>query len=160
MSYDKLLYDNLKALQSVANNVELRYDDTDFYKTHHLTYDINIDDEALKKIVISKVADEIRRKPNLDIVSVKYNDRTVIMHFSDGTYTKAVCTENDVFNLDYGIMVCLLRKMTNDSKEHRSYKRMMRDIRKTATEIVQKPKKKKKEADVIEQRREDCDADP
>lgn len=46
-----------------------------------------------------------------------YNDRVVKITFADGTYTKAVCSDKDVFCLDTGIMVCVMKKLFGGQKE-------------------------------------------
>lgn len=45
-----------------------------------------------------------------------YNDRVVKVTFNDGSFTKSVCQENDIFDLDVGITVCLIKKMLDDGK--------------------------------------------
>lgn len=43
-----------------------------------------------------------------------YNDRVVLVRFADGTFTKSVCAPNDTFDIDTGIMVCLIKKLLGD----------------------------------------------
>lgn len=53
-----------------------------------------------------------------DVTNIEtYNDRVVKMTFSDGTFTKSVCQENDIFDLDVGMTVCLIKKMLGDKNE-------------------------------------------
>lgn len=58
-----------------------------------------------------------------------YNDRVVIVRFSDGTFTKSVCSEKDTFDLDIGISLCLLKKMMSDVGAG-SYSNLIRRIHK------------------------------
>ncbi len=49
------------------------------------------------------------------VTSVKtYNNRVVLVRFADGTFTKSVCAPNDTFDIDTGIMVCLIKKLLGD----------------------------------------------
>lgn len=47
-----------------------------------------------------------------------YNNRVVKVDFADGTFTKAVCSENDTFDLDIGITICLLKKLVGGTKAY------------------------------------------
>lgn len=61
-----------------------------------------------------------------------YNDRVVKVTFDDGSFTKSVCQENDIFDLDVGITVCLMKKMLDDGKGNgtRIYNDIIRDAHK------------------------------
>lgn len=59
-----------------------------------------------------------------------YNNRVVKMTFSDGTFTKAVCSENDKFDIDVGITICFLRKMLNSKNGRDEYAKFIRDAHK------------------------------
>lgn len=39
------------------------------------------------------------------------NDRVVIVHFCDGTSEKAVLSKNDTFSLEYGVSICITKKL-------------------------------------------------
>lgn len=58
-----------------------------------------------------------------------YNDRVVKVTFTDGSFTKAVCGEQDTFDLDTGITVCLMKKMLGENGT-RKYNDALRDIHK------------------------------
>jgi glutamyl/glutaminyl-tRNA synthetase len=46
------------------------------------------------------------------ITNVEYkNDRVTIMHFSDGTFTKAICQKDEVFSKDAGFAICFAKKV-------------------------------------------------
>ena len=52
---------------------------------------------------------------NCDVSVVKdvavYNNKVVKVTFTDGSFTKAVCSDGDVFNLDTGITICLMKRI-------------------------------------------------
>lgn len=56
-----------------------------------------------------------------------YNNRAVKLTFSDGTFTKAVCSDGDTFSLDVGITICMIKKMMGSSS---AYNKAMKDIHK------------------------------
>jgi len=86
-----------------------------------------------------------------------YNSRVVKVTFIDGTYTKAICSENDNFDLDVGITICAMKRLLGTSSENatREYNRFMnhahavmdRDVREKAET------KAKKEADKAKKRK-------
>ena len=54
---------------------------------------------------------------SVEITNIEmYNDRVVKVTFDDGSFTKSVCQENDIFDLDVGITVCLMKKMLDTGK--------------------------------------------
>lgn len=59
-----------------------------------------------------------------------YNDRVVKVTFADGSFTKAVCSANDIFDLDTGITVCLLKKVleTEAGNGTKVYNNLLRGI--------------------------------
>lgn len=70
-----------------------------------------------------------------------YNDRVVKVTFTDGTFTKSVCSENDAFDIDVGITVCVMKRMLGKDG-NKLYNNMIRDIHET----MEKNIKKKEEA--------------
>lgn len=58
-----------------------------------------------------------------------YNERVVKVTFKDGTFTKSICAENDIFDVDTGITICLLKKMLGKNG-HKIYNNMIRDAHK------------------------------
>lgn len=56
-----------------------------------------------------------------------FNDRAIKMTFIDGTFTKAVCSENDIFNLDVGITICAMKRLlgTNSDNATKQYNRFI-----------------------------------
>lgn len=63
---------------------------------------------------------------------VTHNDRVVIVYFSDGTFTKSVCSVNDKFDIDVGITICILKKMLGGTKH---YNDLIRNIHKKMDKI-------------------------
>ena len=59
-----------------------------------------------------------------------YNNRVVKVTFVDGTFTKSVCSENDIFDLDVGITVCAMKRLLGTSSENatREYNRFMNHV--------------------------------
>lgn len=55
-----------------------------------------------------------------------YNDRVVLIRWGDGTFTKAVCSPNDKFDIDVGIQVCYLKKLIGTE----NYYKFVRDSHK------------------------------
>lgn len=93
-------------------------------------------------------ADDYKNKPYLrsnymsdyDITKVEVlNDRVVIMRFGDGSFTKAVCTEDDSkngkFDIDMGITICLIKKILGEADgKKKAYAKLIRDIHKMMDE--------------------------
>jgi hypothetical protein len=59
-----------------------------------------------------------------------YNNRVVKVTFIDGTFTKAVCSENDNFDLDMGITICAMKRLlgTNSENATREYNRFISHV--------------------------------
>lgn len=87
-----------------------------------------------------------------------YNNRVVKVTFADRTFTKAVCSEEDVFNLDTGITICLLKKILGTSSEEatKDYNKLMRQIHKTMekNELEKEKAKSEREARKLKERKE------
>lgn len=64
--------------------------------------------------------------PAVDKVEI-FNDRAIKMTFIDGTFTKAVCSENDIFNLDVGITICAMKRLlgTNSDNATKQYNKFI-----------------------------------
>lgn len=76
---------------------------------------------------------------------ITHNNKVVIVKFSDGTFTKSVCSDNDTFDIDVGISICLLKRLLcgegKAEDANRNYNNLIRKIHK---------KMAKKEADKAE----------
>ena len=86
------------------------------------------------------------------IVNIEmYNDRVVKVTFDDGSFTKSVCQENDIFDLDVGITICLIKKMLDTGKGNgtKIYNNIIRDAHKLINdkenEKIEKQMEKEKE---------------
>lgn len=93
-------------------------------------------------------SDDYKNKPHLrsnymsdyDIIKVEVlNDRVVIMRFGDGSFTKAICTEDDAkngkFDVDIGITICLIKKIIGETDgKKKAYAKLIRDIHKMMDE--------------------------
>lgn len=73
-----------------------------------------------------------------------YNDRVVKVTFEDGSFTKSVCSDNDTFDLDVGITICILKRVMGKNG-HKLYNNMMRDIHKIMDENEKDKEKARKE---------------
>lgn len=79
---------------------------------------------------------------------ITHNDRVVIVKFADGSFTKAVCSPNDQFDIDMGITVCLLKKVLGGTAEYNNL------IRKIHKQMDQQAAAKQAEKDAKKARRE------
>lgn len=61
-------------------------------------------------------------------VKILSPDKVVQVIFADGTSEKAVCSENDTFNLEIGITICIAKKFLGGTKE---YNKTIRNVLKT-----------------------------
>lgn len=82
-----------------------------------------------------------------------YNDRVIKVTFTDGTYTKAVCSENDNFDLDMGITICAMKRLLGTSSENatREYNRFIDSVhsvmeKNTLKELAEEAKKAKEKS--------------
>jgi len=82
-----------------------------------------------------------------------YNDRVVKVTFIDDTFTKAVCSENDHFDLDVGITVCAMKRMLGE-KGTQYYNDFIRKVHKVIVENdIAKEKAAKEKAEAKMKRR-------
>lgn len=73
-----------------------------------------------------------------------YNNKVVKVTFLDGTFTKSVCSDNDTFDEDVGITICLMKKMLGKDG-NRKYNNLIRDIHKVMDENDKKKEELKTE---------------
>lgn len=59
-----------------------------------------------------------------------YNQRVVKVTFIDDTFTKSVCSENDHFDIDVGITICLMKRFlgTNSDDATRHYNKLINHV--------------------------------
>lgn len=83
---------------------------------------------------------------------IHHNDKVTIVKFSDGTFTKSVCSDNDHFDPDVGITVCLCKKMLGGSTQ---YNNLIRRIRKSQEEKAEE--KRKAAAEKVARRKKEAE---
>lgn len=67
-------------------------------------------------------ADMIEDIERIDV----YNNRAVKVTFADGSYARSVVQPGDVFDLDTGITICLLKRALGREDGHRRYNSLIR----------------------------------
>lgn len=83
-----------------------------------------------------------------DIKSVDIFDLAVVVTFADGTKTKAVLDEEDHFNLERGVSICITKKLLGDDDGSAIYNKLIKralKIRKNSEEAAAKEAQKKLE---------------
>ena len=99
---------------------------------------------------------DYRFHPGLDIPLITavntYNDRVVKVTFADGTFTKSVCGENDTFDLDVGITICIMKKVMGKDG-HKLYNNLIRDVHATMDKNEKLKEKEKALKSEIKQRK-------
>ena len=126
-------YNNLcRLIKSLGGTVDLDYSQYERCR-------INLPIEKLKwiKVVLPETNFDKYKIPNKwgyegtdipPVVNVEtYNNRVVKVTFADGSFTKSVCSENDTFDLDVGISVCITKRMMGKDG-HKNYNNMMRKV--------------------------------
>lgn len=89
---------------------------------------------------------------SIKVVKVEVlNDRVVIVRFADGTFTKAVITNDDYeagkFDIDIGITICLMKKILGEADGYKkAYEKAIKGIHKMM-DAQEKEKKEKLEAE-------------
>lgn len=82
-----------------------------------------------------------------------YNDRVTKVTFADDTFTKAVCSDNDHFDLDVGITICCMKKMMGKDG-NRVYNDLIRHAHKVMTDNdIAKEKEAKEKAEAKHKKR-------
>ena len=88
----------------------------------------NFDTSLLYENFVVKAPDIMVKSPKIAKIET-YNERVVKVTFADGTFTKAVCSENDIFDIDVGITICVIKKMLGKNG-NKTYNDMIRDAHK------------------------------
>ncbi len=82
-----------------------------------------------------------------------FNNKVVVVEFCDGTKTKAVCDSEDVFSVDAGIAICLLKKAMGGSDEYNNYiRKLMKEHQENS---YNESKKRNKQADTKKNQSDD-----
>lgn len=83
------------------------------------------------------------------------NPKTIVVFFSDGSKEKAVCGDGDLFDLEYGISICVTKRMMSDQGYGtKFYNAIIRDVIKTKKRNEQEKQKAEDEAIQIRKRNE------
>lgn len=89
-----------------------------------------------------------KKTNNVEITKiVTHNNMVTIVYFSDGTFTKAICSKNDTYDLDAGIQVCLMKKMLGDKRYFKTME--------YAHKLIEKQEQDKKDAIELKRKRRD-----
>ena len=75
-----------------------------------------------RRIVKGEDADMIEDIERIDV----FNNRAVKVTFADGSYARCVVQPGDVFDLDTGITICLLKRALGREDGHRRYNSLIR----------------------------------
>lgn len=103
-----------------------------FHESEWIKDLIKNENETTEKKEEEKKMNKEEKRVTVSVTQVNaYNNKVVIVRFSDGTFTKSVCSDNDNFDLDIGISLCILKKYINDfTYGHMNYPKLMRNIHK------------------------------
>lgn len=151
-------YDEREEMRNINMNCccEINsYNDNEFGKLFDKVVRKHEEDKA--KVVYADNKKHILKGVNymnsFDITNVEVlNDRVVIMRFGDGSFTKAVCTEDDAkngkFDVDIGITICLIKKMIGETEDNKKgYAKLLRGIHK----FMEEQEKEAKEEERLKQ---------
>ena len=150
----KKLQDDIKMCHgSLEYHVDLVYGDE---------VKITLPTEYLKFLKIQMpTPDFIKKKLNTDWIeglpAIKkidtYNDRVTKVTFADNTFAKAVCSDNDHFDLDVGITICCMKKMMGKDG-NRVYNDLIRHAHKVITDNdIAREKEAKEKAEAKHKKR-------
>lgn len=149
------LQDTKERLADILINKVQTYYEVQEYKEKKKMSGLMYCDEICKYLGIQKRTPDNKPKWSEGLPAVKkvetYNNRVVKVTFIDGTYTKAVCSKNDIFDLDVGITICAMKRLLGTSSENatREYNRFIDHVHsvmeKNALEEVAEEARKAKE---------------
>lgn len=96
---------------------------------------------------------EVNKNMKFNIVDYKvYNNKVVVVKFDDGTDEKATCCENDVFDLERGVEVCIMKHIMG-TKE---YNKVIKDAMKQIGAVDKAKKEKKQQEEMLAKKRENA----
>lgn len=85
-----------------------------------------------------------------EIIDVKViNDKVIIVTFIDGTQTKAVCDNDDTFNLEVGIGICITKRLM--SSDEQTGNSMFNKTIKNALKVMKRNEQLKKACEEAEE---------
>lgn len=123
-------------LSEICYNVSVKWEDVGFGAVKSiLTLELPVEKARYLKLAGQPIVKQSTKSGWLEgIPAVKkvetYNQRVVKVTFIDDTFTKSVCSENDHFDIDVGITICLLKRFmgTNSDNATREYNKTMNYI--------------------------------
>lgn len=144
--YEDVFGDNVCSSIYADNNITTKSVSirTDSYSPYKLTLpDSTIDDimnSVEENFKVERKPKPVERKvfKTPGIKKVIFNEPTTIVYWNDGTKTVVQCSEEDTFNKDAGIALCMMKKMFGNDGAY--YK----EIRKWCGYPKRKKEKKKK----------------
>lgn len=141
-----LPYDNLRCL-NISTEIK-----------EETNMPLNMHDEICKYFGLQTATPDSKPKWHLGLPAIKnvetYNNRVVKVTFIDGTFTKAVCSENDPFDLDVGITICAMKRIfgENGTRHYNNYIRHAHEVMEK-NEQAKLAKAAKKEAEKARNRK-------
>ena len=95
---------------------------------------------------------EIKLEGNMKFTIKNYkviNNKVVVVEFSDGDVQKAVCMPEDIFNLEQGIEVCVMKHICGGKVK---YHKVLKEAQKQVVELDKAAKKKAEEEKLLVQK--------
>lgn len=122
-----------------ASDIYMPYTTLDHQVPYCIEQIIYVSDDGTRTTVMPSIT---------DIKIIK--DKVVIVSFSDGTQEKSVCAEGDIFSVENGVTICLMKKFLADKCHTESGTSIYNKLVKMAMkEIGASEKKKQEEKDKI-----------
>jgi len=123
-------------LNEICYDVSVKWEDTGFGVVKSiLRLELPVEKARYLKVACQSIVKQSSKSGWIEgIPAVKkvetYNQRVVKVTFIDDTFTKSVCSENDHFDIDVGIMICLLKRIlgTNGDDATRNYNKLMNQV--------------------------------
>lgn len=133
----------INELFKISRNVDVQYEIQECPTKPSGVLKLDIPFENISRLRVSAPMDKnqwIEGIPAVKKVET-YNQRVVKVTFIDDTFTKSVCSENDHFDIDVGITICLLKRFvgTNGDDATRNYNKLMNQ----AHDVMEKNEKER-----------------
>lgn len=122
----------INELFKISYNVDVQYEEWTLGNNPSGVLKLDIPFENVSRLRVSAPMDKnhwIEGIPAVKKVDI-YNSRVVKVTFIDDTFTKSVCSENDHFDIDVGITICLLKRFmgSNGDDATRNYNKIMNHV--------------------------------
>lgn len=122
----------INELFRISRNVDVQYDMLSCSTKPSGVLKLDIPFENVPRLRVSAPMDKNHWLEGIPAVKKveTYNQRVVKVTFIDDTFTKSVCSENDHFDIDVGITICLLKRFmgANSDNATREYNKTMNYI--------------------------------